>query len=88
MVLVGEEDEDTRVIIQELLQPTKQTEIVVASFLCAENVRLLYDRKPLPLILRGKLVLPNIHGTLLYTLYDNGVKVHARPSILLFVCIN
>lgn len=33
VVLVGEEDEYTRVILEELLQPTKQAQIVVAGFL-------------------------------------------------------
>lgn len=33
MVLIGEEDEDTRVVLQELLQPPKQAEIVVAGLL-------------------------------------------------------
>lgn len=33
VVLVGEEDEYTRVILQELLQPTKQAQVVVAGFL-------------------------------------------------------
>lgn len=37
MVLVGEKDEDTRVVFQELLQPPKQAEVVVASLLCGRE---------------------------------------------------
>ena len=32
-MLVGEEDENTRVVLEELLQPTKQAQVVVPGFL-------------------------------------------------------
>lgn len=38
MVLVGEEDEHTRIVLQQLLQPTKQAQIVVAGLLCTRGI--------------------------------------------------